>query len=116
MAKISNAARAYIKELFGDKLAAQPIQTLVNVAQPDESRILKSPLPVSAGGWGQIANGYTSTKDARYTKMLKLVMNCTPHVIPTPKIKSRITSPADWLSAFFSRAYCYFGLISVWLD
>ncbi|MCP4375666.1 MAG: hypothetical protein GY794_05765, partial [bacterium] len=72
------ALRAYIKELFGDKIAAQPIQALVNVAQPDESRILKAPLPVSAGGWGQIANGYTSTKDARYTKMLKLVMDCVP--------------------------------------
>jgi hypothetical protein len=71
------ALRTYIKKLFGDKLAAQPIQTLVNVAQPNESRILKAPLPLTAGGWGQIANGYTSTKDAKYIAMLKLVMDCT---------------------------------------
>jgi len=76
------ALRAYIKELFGDKLGAQPIQTLVNVAQPDESRILRAPLPTSAGGWGQIAGGYTSTSDPKYTKMLKLVMDCT---IPKPR-------------------------------
>jgi hypothetical protein len=74
--------RAYIKELFGAKLAAQPIQTLVNVAQPDESRILKAPLPVSADGWGLITKGYTSTTDARYVAMLKLVMDCT---IPKPR-------------------------------
>ncbi|MBT3200451.1 MAG: hypothetical protein HN350_11090 [Phycisphaerales bacterium] len=69
--------RAYTKALFGEKISAQPIQTLINVAQPDESRILKAPLPISAGGWGQIAKGYASTKDAHYAKMLKLVMNCT---------------------------------------
>ncbi|MDP6634637.1 MAG: hypothetical protein QGG42_07060 [Phycisphaerae bacterium] len=71
------ALRAYVKELFGQKLASQPIETLVNVAQPNESRILKAPLPVSAGGWGQIANGYMSTKGTRYAKMLRLVVNCT---------------------------------------
>lgn len=37
------ALRAYVKELFGEGLAAQPIQVLVNVAQVDESRILRAP-------------------------------------------------------------------------
>jgi len=71
------ALRAYVKELFGAKIAAQPIQTLVNVAQPDESRILKAPLPISCGGWGQVARGYSSTADAKYVRMLELVMDCT---------------------------------------
>ena len=68
-----NALRAYITQCFGPKLAAQPIQALVNVSQIDESRILKAPLPVSAGGWGQIANGWASTDDPRYKKMLDLI-------------------------------------------
>ena len=46
--------RAYAKQLFGDKIASQPDRALVNVAQPDESRILMAPLALEAGGWGQI--------------------------------------------------------------
>jgi hypothetical protein len=67
--------RAYIKELFGDKLAAQPERALVNTAQPDESRILMMPLAASAGGWGQIP-GYQDRKDAKYVKMQQLVDKC----------------------------------------
>ena len=67
------ALRAYIAECFDAKLAAQPVQTLVNVSQIDESRILKAPLPISAGGWGQIENGWKSTADPRYKKMLALI-------------------------------------------
>ena len=67
------ALRAYIAECFGPKLAAQPIQALVNVAQIDESRILKAPLAAKAGGWGQIAGGWPSTRDPRYRKMLELI-------------------------------------------
>jgi hypothetical protein len=66
------ALRAYIKELFGDKIAAQPEATLVNVAQPDESRILLMPLPTAAGGWGQI-KGFKSKSDPAFRKMVKLV-------------------------------------------
>jgi hypothetical protein len=92
--------RDYIAECFGEKLASQPIQTLVNVAQIDESRILKGPLPVEEGGWGQIKfidadstingsadsegrstlpgrvgakNSWNSTEDPRYQKMLELI-------------------------------------------
>ena len=67
------ALRAYIAECFGAKLAAQPIQSLVNVSQVDESRILKAPLALDAGGWGQIANGWKTTDDPRYKKMLALI-------------------------------------------
>jgi len=69
------ALREHIAKTFGDKLAAQPFEALVNVAQPDESRILKAPLAKDAGGWGQIApdkRGWKSTKDAGYREMRKL--------------------------------------------
>jgi len=67
--------RAYAKGLLGDKIAAQPATTLVNVSQPDESRILMMPLPVSSGGWGQI-KGFESRSDPAYKKMAALVEAC----------------------------------------
>ena len=67
------ALRAYVKELFGAKLATQPLEALVNRAEGSESRILKAPLAISAGGWGQIANGWKSTDDPRYQKMSSLI-------------------------------------------
>jgi mono/diheme cytochrome c family protein len=66
------ALRAYVKELFGAKLASQPLGALVNPANVKESRILLGPLAASRGGWGTIKNGYESTRDKRYAKMLKL--------------------------------------------
>ena len=61
------ALRAHIRHRFGDELAAQPFAALVNVAWPDESRILKAPLALAAGGWGQIdAGGWRSTDEPEY--------------------------------------------------
>ncbi|MHC4247890.1 MAG: HzsA-related protein [Planctomycetota bacterium] len=67
--------RGYAKELFGDKIADQPERALVNVAQPDESRILMAPLAVAGGGWGQM-KGWKSKDEAGYKKMAKLVDKC----------------------------------------
>ena len=67
------ALRAEIKARFGAKLAAQPFATLVNVGQPDESRVLKAPLAVEAGGWGQVPRGWETTADAGYRKMAGLI-------------------------------------------
>ncbi len=68
------ALRAYVRERFGPKLASQPFAALVNAAAPEESRILKAPLAVAAGGWGQIRKGgWTSTSDPSFQKMRKLV-------------------------------------------
>jgi len=68
------ALRAHVAKLFGEKLSAQPIEALVNVALPTSSRILKAPLALSAGGWGQIEKGAWKSTDAPgYRKMLKLV-------------------------------------------
>ena len=69
------ALRSYAKELLGDKIAKQPEATLVNLSQPDESRILMMPLPANQGGWGQI-KGYSSKTDDKYKKMAELVEAC----------------------------------------
>ena len=75
------ALRVYIAEVFGKDLAAQPFRALVNVGEPDESRILKAPLSIEAGGWGQIPNGWKSADDPGYPKMKQLVENA---IAPLP--------------------------------
>jgi hypothetical protein len=66
--------REAIAKRFGADLAAQPYAALVNVANPGESRVLMAPLPVAAGGWGQITQGaFSSTSDPDWQAMLKLV-------------------------------------------
>ena len=68
------ALRAHIRQRFGDELASQPLAALVNVALPDESRILKAPLSLGAGGWGQIKRGgWKRTDDADYQNVRRLV-------------------------------------------
>jgi hypothetical protein len=68
------ALREHVRERFGAKLAEQPLAALVNPAEPDESRILKAPLAVEAGGWGQLGDrGWESTGDPDYRKMRQLV-------------------------------------------
>jgi hypothetical protein len=74
-AKAMTALRAYVKELFGAKIAAQPDRALINTVQIDESRILMAPLATKASGWGQIA-GYASKSDPKYKKMAALVDKC----------------------------------------
>ncbi|MCU0978044.1 MAG: hypothetical protein MUF25_02635, partial [Pirellulaceae bacterium] len=66
--------RAHVRQRFGDELAEQPFAALVNVALPDESRILKAPLALAAGGWGQIERGgWTSAGDPDYETLRRLV-------------------------------------------
>jgi len=66
--------RDHIRDTFGEELAKQPFAALVNVAIPSESRILKAPLAVSAGGWGQIDQaGWKSTDDPGCQRMYTLV-------------------------------------------
>lgn len=66
--------RQHVEKLFGAEPAKQPFHALVNVALPTESRILKAPLALEAGGWGQITrNGWSGTNDPGYQKMLRLV-------------------------------------------
>ena len=68
------ALRARIRQRFGDELAEQPLAALVNMALPEESRILKAPLALAAGGWGQIdSSGWKSTDEPDYREMRRLV-------------------------------------------
>jgi len=66
--------RAHIRGTLGEQLAGQPFAALVNVALPDESRILLAPLAESAGGWGQVTEGGWSDRiDPGYARMRQLV-------------------------------------------
>ena len=68
------ALRAEIRQRFGDELAKQPFAALVNVALPSESRILKAPLALETGGWGQIEHGgWKSRDEPDFRKMRQLV-------------------------------------------
>ena len=68
------ALRGHIKATFGQAVSKAPYAALVNVADVDESRILKAPLAKSAGGWAQIAGGWKSVEDRGYKEMKKLVI------------------------------------------
>jgi hypothetical protein len=75
------ALRDHLRTCF-PALADQPIAALVNAAAPEESRVLKAPLAVAAGGWGQMATGgWGAITDAGYQTMLTLVMKT---VVPSP--------------------------------
>ena len=65
--------REAVKARFGEALAKQPYHALVNHANPAESRLLMAPLAKEAGGWGQIANGWTSKNDPDYKKFSDLI-------------------------------------------
>lgn len=67
--------REYVQALFGDALAQQPYDALVNRALPEKSRILMAPLPLDKGGWGQFDKdkSYTDKNDSRFLKMEQLV-------------------------------------------
>ena len=67
--------RAFIKSLFGDAIANQPERSLINPAQPDESRILLMPLAIAAGGWGQL-QAWQTKDDPNFKKMAGLVEQC----------------------------------------
>ncbi len=65
--------RSEIGERFGKTLAAQPFSALVNVGQPEKSRILLAALPESSGGWGQLPDGFSGLADPAYATMLSRV-------------------------------------------
>lgn len=68
------ALRKQIHAKFGADLAEQPFAALVNVALPEESRILKGPLAAKAGGWGLFpGREWRDTADPGYVHMRQLV-------------------------------------------
>ena len=95
------ALREYIAERFGPVLAGQPLETLINVAIPCESRILNAPLSVAGGGWGQITkNGWSSKDDPGYRKMRQLVettiVPCESHDIAGTCGRTRCCCGTCW--------------------
>lgn len=62
------ALREHIRATLGEAFAKQPFETLVNNGCIDESRILKAPLALAAGGWGQL-DKWNSTSDEGYRIM-----------------------------------------------
>jgi hypothetical protein len=66
--------REEIRRRFGSELAGQPFAALVNVALPDESRILRGPLAAAAGGWGLLPDqGWRDSADPDYQRLQRLV-------------------------------------------
>jgi len=68
------ALRKFIAKRFSQALAEQPYAALVNVGEPMQSRILKAPLAVKSGGWGQVKNGFANTSDPDYKKLKDFVL------------------------------------------
>jgi hypothetical protein len=73
--KALDALKEYVKEVYGDEIAKQPPSALVNLSQPDESRILMMGLPADKGGWQQI-KAFSDKNDPKYRKMAELVDGC----------------------------------------
>jgi hypothetical protein len=68
------ALREEIRRRFGPQLAEQPFAALVNVALPEESRILQAPLAAEAGGWGLWREGtWPSVTEPSYVRMQEFV-------------------------------------------
>ena len=93
--------RERIAAEFGPKLAAQPLEALINTAMPTESRILNAPLAVKAGGWGQITkNGWGSKGDPGYQEMRRLVeatiVSCESHDIAGTCGRTRCRCGTCW--------------------
>ena len=64
--------RAAIAERWGIARASEPIEALVNRADPAKSRVLLAALPESSGGWGQWEKPFTGKDDPQYAKFLAL--------------------------------------------
>ncbi|MEI8234189.1 MAG: hypothetical protein WCH57_05835 [Verrucomicrobiota bacterium] len=67
---------AAVAELTGRPWQAEPAETLINVADPLQSRVLLAPLAVSAGGWGQEPVRWQSQQDPGFVRMRQLVEAC----------------------------------------
>jgi hypothetical protein len=64
-------------------MADQPLAALVNIALPDESRLLKAPLSARGGGWGLCKKEtWPDTTTTKYQDMLR-------HVLQTAGLSAR---------------------------
>ncbi|MBT3361763.1 MAG: sulfatase-like hydrolase/transferase [Rhodospirillales bacterium] len=66
--------REAVSEKFGPAMAGRPFAALVNVGQPDESLILRAPLALESGGWGQHSDtGWDSEQHPEFQRFQQLV-------------------------------------------
>ncbi|HJN18005.1 MAG TPA: discoidin domain-containing protein [Armatimonadota bacterium] len=74
--------RAAVSEKFGEAFARRPFAALVNVGQPDASPILRAPLAIAGGGWGQVPDaGWDSEQHPEFQRFQTLVDNA---IAPLP--------------------------------
>jgi hypothetical protein len=66
--------RAAIASRFGESVSRQPFAALVNVGDPEQSRILLAGLATAAGGWGQLAPAFSACEDRGWRSLRSLVM------------------------------------------
>jgi hypothetical protein len=60
-------------------LAAQPLAALVNISQPEESRVLKAPLETKSGGWSQCKGvAWPDTNSGGCKTMLQKILATLP--------------------------------------
>jgi len=86
-----NELRAYAATLFGEDFADRrvPDHALVNLVQPDQSRILLAPLPVEQGGWGQL-DGYADRQDEKFRQVAAMIEEA---IIRSPNENNRGWNP-----------------------
>jgi hypothetical protein len=68
--------KIYAAGFLGQKFVDCEDRALINVAQPDESRILMAPLAREAGGWQQTEKCWKSKEEPDYKKLIELVAAC----------------------------------------
>jgi hypothetical protein len=61
-------------DLCHEGLAEQPAEALINVAAPEESRVLRAKLSRGAGGWGQCEEPWPGTDAKGYCTMRRRVL------------------------------------------
>ncbi len=85
-AKGEQALRDYVRQCLGDNVAGQPFAALVNLAYPEQSRILLAPLAESAGGWGQLGGPAWADRQAPGVRRMEQLVRAS--ILPA-KTKDR---------------------------
>lgn len=66
------AFREAVAARWGEAIAAQPLDALLNRVETAKSRVLLAALPAAAGGWGLFEKPFTGTDDPDYIRLADL--------------------------------------------
>jgi hypothetical protein len=69
---LRTALPAVIKREWG----LQPTEALINIADPEQSRVLLAPLAIEAGGWGQAPVVFRDKKEPAFIAWRQQVLAC----------------------------------------